>query len=873
MSSQTKLIVASGNYDILAQIRAVFQESDYEIKGAFSHQDILFLVRKEKFDLYLIDGKMYDRRTGKHTAAVLAELYPNLVVVIGEDDKTITQEVRYIESLRPNILRSVVTKDLQQVKPISTVYTQPLDNELIRHAAQNWSYDEIQTLLNLGQSLTKSLDLSEVLNRVVEAARHLTHAEEGMLLLPDSESDALYLRARVGMDLDKAKNFRIKTQDTLAGHAFNTGQPVLLGEQGPHKLKTEYFVQSLLYVPILADDQPIGVLGVNNRSVDAPFSERHISLLNHLAAYAAIAIGNANQHGQIVRQARELKALVDASRKINSSILLDQTLPSICEELVRVVGVSASYILELSDDYEALQFLAMSQQSFWTANNQPAVDLKSQPEIYKSLKEKKTRYQRRDTGDLQTRQDFLSVSLCDALLVLPIIVDGTVVCVLQAYFVGRELPASVGREALGHIQQTVMQLSYHLMDVKEVDRTYAVNAAKSILTGLDCQWFEIWIVDEQKNKLRLVTLFGDAIWPSQSNHKLFLQQFPDLKYVIDTQSAINIRLGEETGPGSAFILKRTFGMSLLVLPLVNNGQVQGLIMFSDTQQSMLFSSRRVDLARTIVGQAATARENSRLVHMLETSLIELRQTQTRLIQAGRLSAVGELAAMIAHQINNPLTTIIANADLMMSDVSSMKREHADSIEAILGAGRRSAGVVRRLLSTLHPSQSMASAEPVDLYTTIKGTLTLIEAHLEKSNIRFRVDLPERSQPIQIFAVQGELDDVWLNLLVNAHDALSGKEDGIMGIEVNYLQGDPHVMVEVWDNGSGILDHVKETLFEPFITTKIVGEGTGLGLYVCRQVITRTGGEIWVADNPGGGARFFIELPVFFEETLENKILN
>jgi GAF domain-containing protein len=198
--------------------------------------------------------------------------------------------------------------------------------------------EELHTLFALGRSLTEVLNLSEVLNRVVEAARRLTNAEEGMILLPDGDAGQLMLRAKVGIDVEVARNFRVKTQDTLAGTVFSGGQPLLIGEQGPQKVKTEYFVNSLVYVPILLKGKPIGVLGVNNKNKHDVFNSRHQELLLNLASYAAIAIENARIHEESLKQARELKALVDASQVINSSVALDQTLPNICEQSNGLAG-------------------------------------------------------------------------------------------------------------------------------------------------------------------------------------------------------------------------------------------------------------------------------------------------------------------------------------------------------------------------------------------------------------------------------------------------------------------------------------------------------------------------------------------------------
>ena len=113
----------------------------------------------------------------------------------------------------------------------------------------------------------------------------------------------------------------------------------------------------------------------------------------------------------------------------------------------------------------------------------------------------------------------------------------------------------------------------------------------------------------------------------------------------------------------------------------------------------------------------------------------------------------------------------------------------------------------------------------------------------------------------LLAVKGQLDDVWLNLLLNAHDALAGYTNAVIGIEVDYNADGGRVEIIVWDNGPGIPDEIKTEIFDPFFTTKPVGEGTGLGLHICRQVVERIGGKIWVESEYGTGTRFMIHLPV------------
>ena len=120
---------------------------------------------------------------------------------------------------------------------------------------------------------------------------------------------------------------------------------------------------------------------------------------------------------------------------------------------------------------------------------------------------------------------------------------------------------------------------------------------------------------------------------------------------------------------------------------MQRGQIQGMVLFGDTRYARLFSEREIDLGRAIVGQAATALENARLVHDLEYSLQELKDTQDRLVQTARLTAMGELAAAVAHQINNPLTTILVDTELMLLDEPEQSRNYR-SLLAISRAGKR-----------------------------------------------------------------------------------------------------------------------------------------------------------------------------------------
>jgi two-component system, OmpR family, phosphate regulon sensor histidine kinase PhoR len=181
---------------------------------------------------------------------------------------------------------------------------------------------EIDTMVNLGRSITASLDLDSVLTGVVTSAVELTGAEEGHLLLLDDATNELYMRAGRNFEESFARTFRLPVKDSLAGQVIHTGQPVSFCEDAPNKIKTSYLVYALIYVPLRAQNRVIGVLGVDNRQNKRPFTQHHEQVMNILADYAAIAIQNAQlYHDSETERAKFATTLTSIQDGV---ILLDQ---------------------------------------------------------------------------------------------------------------------------------------------------------------------------------------------------------------------------------------------------------------------------------------------------------------------------------------------------------------------------------------------------------------------------------------------------------------------------------------------------------------------------------------------------------------------
>jgi signal transduction histidine kinase/DNA-binding response OmpR family regulator len=181
---------------------------------------------------------------------------------------------------------------------------------------------ELRFLYGIGRSVTSLQDLQQILNRIVEAAAYLTNAEESSLMLIDDDSSDLYLRAARGINEKHATSFRIKMRDSIAGQVVQTGRPIMIGgmnQDDSFKVKTDYFVKSLLNVPLKVKDRVIGVLAVNNKNEVKAFSDRHLNLLMALADYASVAIDNARLYARLTSEvdraeqsSRQLESLVEA---------------------------------------------------------------------------------------------------------------------------------------------------------------------------------------------------------------------------------------------------------------------------------------------------------------------------------------------------------------------------------------------------------------------------------------------------------------------------------------------------------------------------------------------------------------------------------
>lgn len=290
----------------------------YHSLVAHSGKEALRVLDDKSVSLMVLDLELPDmqgldilRRLEKQNRKIPA------ILVTGHGSEQVA-----VEAFRLGV-QNYMTKPIDTEQLGSSIKQALRETRLVRERAQlttqlrrqlNWQ----TTLARIGRSVTSSLNLDDVLRRIVEAATHLTRAEEGFLALLENNSDQLYIRAVKNIDSEKSKTMRLPVNDSLVGVALRTKRPIRTTtetDEGPLiKVSTGFLVHSLLHVPIYAKGKPLGVLSVVNHSAQRPFKEIDEVLLIALADYAAVALENANLYSQAKMEITERKKVEQALR-------------------------------------------------------------------------------------------------------------------------------------------------------------------------------------------------------------------------------------------------------------------------------------------------------------------------------------------------------------------------------------------------------------------------------------------------------------------------------------------------------------------------------------------------------------------------------
>ena len=298
---------------------------------------------------------------------------------------------------------------------------------------------------------------------------------------------------------------------------------------------------------------------------------------------------------------------------------------------------------------------------------------------------------------------------------------------------------------------------------------------------------------------------------------------------------------------------------VLCVPLVLNEKVIGLINLGRKTNLKSYGGRDYQFLSRLKNQATIALSNSlaygRVEEMVKIRTEELVEIQKQLIQAEKLATVGTLAGGVAHEINNPLTAILTNAQMLL--LSANDAEATESLMLIEEASQRCREIVRKLMTYSRKPLGGREVTEVDLEKAVQNVIAFLGFNLTQDNIKVNTKFENR--PLIVKGCQNELEQVFTNLILNARDAiLKIKKEGEIAISISGTDG--HIIVQVTDDGAGIAEEHLSQIFDPFFTTKDVGKGTGLGLSICQSIVDQHHGTIEVQSQFGHGTTFTIRFP-------------
>jgi signal transduction histidine kinase len=382
--------------------------------------------------------------------------------------------------------------------------------------------------------------------------------------------------------------------------------------------------------------------------------------------------------------------------------------------------------------------------------------------------------------------------------------------------------------------------------------------------GVDRRYAQL-LEDEVANQTQSLMSSLGATASAERNLRLLMEAVPDAITVLDRDG----RVLDENAAGRALVHafpdsddeSRRSGLRWLDAPGARAASENLTAAFSGELRRFEVQFPRPD-GTDGTGQVfyAPVREGGRIPKVLSLvrDITEQRRAQTQLQQAEKLAAMGQLVSGVAHEINNPAAIISGFAQTLLLD--QLTPEQRETVQMIYDEATRIGRITSNLLAFARAGGKERSL--VELNDTVRRTYALRSYHLTTLNISVKLELDD-SNP-RTWANGSEMQQMLLNLLINAEQALTSGSDPVSGQRVITIRtttaGEDRVRLQVSDTGPGIPAELLEKIFDPFFTTKPEGSGTGLGLSICYGIVHDHGGRIWLEPDTTQGATFTVELP-------------
>ncbi len=798
--------------------------------------------------------------------------------------QALTAGVRRIGTGDPNIELPVAVGG--EVGEVATAIQEAVGALASRDADLTKRNRELTALLEATRAVASSFDLEQTLHAIAQQAATISGAPLVRLFLLETETRLLRCHVAVGLPQEAAQELAIPMGESLSGRVAATGEPLAVADtrEDPRVIHKDYLRQhnlvSYLGLPVKFQDALLGVLVFNTRAPHL-YGPGEVAFLSAFGQQAALAIQNAQLYHQERRRRRQLEAVRDVAAEISRELDLPTLLGLIVRRAVELVGAKSGEIHLWEEATQMLVPRAWPGLGEWMADVRYRLgeavtgtvahrrqglivnDYRSWPGADRRFLERTGTtavlgepllYRDRLVGVITINNDGVGRSFTEQdREILGLFATQAAIAIENARLHQAAVRRGKELEALLRATRTVMA-ELDLQGILEQIVTEATQIS-------DCSHVKLLLLDKHAGVLRIGALKGTTLPPgfqlalgtglsglvAQTGEPLFTEDAAsDSRNVLRDQDR---ELGVATYLG---------------LPVKIRNEVLGVLAFNTTTPHR-YSADELAYLGSFADHAAIAIENARLFAEVNQSYRDLQRALEELVRAEKLRALGQMAAGIAHDLNNTLAAILGQAELLRLRVR--ETEVQQGLDTLVTAATDGAHIVRRLQGFAR-QQPGGPLHPCDL-------AALIQEAVELTRPRWRDEPQRRGAVIEVQSVlptlppvlghPAEVREALTNLILNAVDAMP--QGGILTLTARLVTADRRldrdavsgpvstvrhfVELILTDTGIGMTEEVRRRIFEPFFTTK-GGQGTGLGLALVYGIMERHGGHIAVVSTPGKG---------------------
>jgi PAS domain S-box-containing protein len=740
----------------------------------------------------------------------------------------------------------------------------------------------LRDLVAVSRSISASLDTGEVMTGITQAAAGLRPGALSAVHVFTDDRRTLRTMAASSpewdLPIDRAAGAG------LCGLVVEQHGPVLVPQplQHPRTMAPAWWSRrpraTYYGVPIDVGETFVGVLDYILPE-GLPDTEEQ-EALRLLAAQAGVAIRNAKLYQGERVQAERVRALATVNQRISSALELDVLLRTISESAAQLTGVRFASFWLADEVARTLAFMGGSVAEMVADFPQRTVTYEEGGGIgWVARTRRRLRVDDVHADARMTDLDWWRRWSMRGFLAYPVMTGDRLLAVLCLSHpeavsvtpdVGEVIEMLVAQASVAIQNAHLYREAQRRRDVAEVlarlgrDLTGTLETTRigelvtrGIVDLLGVQGAVVFRFEPEDGTLRSVAAHGPAAFlvrhvVLQPGEGIAGCAIAERKVVVTSDVTREPRV-EHSAEHRAALTSHAI-CAMLGIPLFAHDRIVGALTVGD-HTGREFTAEELQVVQAFADQAALALENARLYAAAQDSLTRLRETQAQLVQAAKMSALGQLVSGVAHELNNPLSVIIGYGQLLLAREvpESLRRP----VELMVAQGDRMAKIVRNLL--FFARQRPPERAAVNLQAVVEQTLALRINQLTLSGItvetEFASDLPEIAGDGQ------QLEQVFLNLLLNAEQAIMEvKPQGRIIVRTRVSATGDFVCADVIDDGPGVAPEALPHVFEPFFTTKIVGSGTGLGLSVSYGILEEHGGRLTVQSRRGETV-FTVELPV------------